>query len=616
MVTASTNSADLKNVRQRRYLARDFDSLRATLLQYARSYFPDKIQDFSESSLAGLLLDLASSVGDNLSFYLDSQFGELSYETAIENVNIERMLRTANVPIVGSAPAIVPVTAWIEVPASFIDNETTINTQLLPIVQHGSIFSSDQGIDFILLEDIDFTKTKSDGTLSAERRVGQQTSTGVIQTFILAASGLCVSGKEVTETISLGDFVSFRKITLSNANVTDIVSVTDGNGNTYYQVNDLSHDVVYKNVLNTAQDNDIVKDALKVIPAPYRFTINTDLGTRKTTLIFGAGSADTLEDDIIPDPSEFAISLPYQQTFSRIAINPEKLLSTKTLGVCAVDTTLSITYRFGGGLDHNVDPDSIRTSKILKMFFPGNPQAATAARIKGSLELSNTVKASGGDDAPTTDDLKQLIPAMKNSQERIVTRSDLLARVYTIPANFGRVFRASTRSNPNNPLATQLFIVSRSPEQKLITSPDTLKTNLIKYLNPYRSISDAIDILDAQIINVTLLFEVLIDPSLNRSIVLQNILTKLQKQFDIKNFYIDQPLVLSEISNTIFLTPGVITINKLEFKNITGVKNNLQYSDVVFDITANTKQGMVIPSAGGIFECRYPEYDIIGRAVV
>jgi hypothetical protein len=562
-----------------------------------------------------MFLDLASYVGDNLSFYLDSQFNELSYETAVENINIERALRMAKVPILGAAPATVPVTIYIELPASVVNGVSSVDTSLFPIIHAGSVFAAKNGVEFILLEDIDFSKLKSDGTLLAARKIGQQTSTGVIQTYVFAQSGICVSGKETTQTVSLNDFVSFRKIALANPSVTDIVTVTDGNGNNYYQVDDLTHDVVYKNVLNTAYDNDIVPDALKVIPAPYRFTANVDLGSRRTTLVMGGGSADTLEDDIIPDPSEFALSLPYQQTFSRIAINPEKLLSTKTLGVCGIDTTLSITYRYGGGLDHNVDADDIKTAKSLKMFFPGNPQPAVAARIRGSIEVSNLINASGGDDAPSSADLKQLIPAMKNSQERIVTRQDLLARVYTIPSNFGRVFRAAIRSNPNNPLASQLFIVSRTPDLKLITCPDTLKTNLVKYLNPYRNISDAIDILDVQIINLTLLFEVVVDPSLNRSIVLQNILTKLQKQFDIKNFHIDQPLVLSEISNMIFSTSGVVTINKIEFKNIVGSQNNRQYSDAVFDVNSNIKQNVLIPSPGGIFEIRYPEFDIVGRAV-
>jgi hypothetical protein len=252
--------------------------------------------------------------------------------------------------------------------------------------------------------------------------------------------------------------------------------------------------------------------------------------------------------------------------------------------------------------------------KTINVFFPGNPSAALAANVKGSIEVTNEIAASGGEDAPSSDELKALIPAIKNSQERIVTREDLLARVYTIPSNFGRVFRASIRSNPNNPLATQLFIVSRNPQSKLITSPDTLKRNLRSYLNPYRMISDAIDILDARVINLTMSFDILIDPALNRSTVLQSVLTKLQTFFDIKNFHIDQPIVISDVVNNIFTVPGVVSVNNMLFNNIVGSNSNREYSTSTFDVHANTRLGIIFPTPGAIFEVRFPEFDIVGKA--
>jgi len=607
---------DLKAVRQRQYLAKDFDSLRAQLLEYARLYYPDKIADFSESSVGGLLLDFAAYTGDVLSFYLDHQYSELNPETAVETPNIERALRNALVPIVGTAPSLVPITVFVQVPAENVNNTIGPAISALPTIQASSIFNADNGTDFILLEDIDFNKKLSSGQYMFEVKVGQKSPKGSPLTYIITLSGLCISGKEKSESISIGkDFVPFRKVMLSNANVSDIVSVYDGFGNIYYQVASLDNDVVYRNVLNTAKDNAIVKDSIKIVPAPFRYTSNVDLATRRTTLTFGSGNANTLEDDIIPDPSDFAISFPYSKTFSRIAINPQQLLQTKTLGTAATDTTLTITYRHGGGLNNNVSKDSIRTIKTLKIFFPGNPSAALAANVKGNIEVTNRIDASGGEDAPTADDLKALIPSIKNSQERIVTREDLLSRVYTLPSNFGRVFRASVGSNPNNPLATQLFIVSRNQDLKLIISPDTLKQNLKTYLNPYRMISDAIDVLDARILNLTVNFSILIDPALNRSTVLLSILTKLQTFFDVKNFHIDQPIIMSDVVNTIFTVPGIISVNDLKFNNIVGTVNNRIYSDETFDVSANTRQGIIFPPLGSIFEIRYPEYDVIGKAV-
>src|SRR5581483_3018722 len=403
---------------------------------------------------------------------------------------------------------------------------------------------------------------------------------------------------------------------LANPDVSQIVSINDLLGNIYYQVDALSNDTVYQNVLNTASDNDLVSQVIKVIPAPYRYTVDVDLLSRKSMLTFGGGNADSLNDDIIPDPSSFAISFPYTTTFSRISVNPQQLLQTTTMGVAAANTTYQITYRYGGGLSHNVPANQIQSVRQLNMIFPGNPTPALAGAVRSSLTLTNKVQASGGEDAPSADDLKSLIPSIRNSQERIVTREDLLARVYTIPANFGRVFRCAARSNPNNPLATLLYIVSRNTQGQLITSPDTLKQNLVKYLNPYRMISDAIDILDARIVDLQFTFDVLIDPSLNRTIVIQNIITALTSFFAVQNFQIDQPIVIDNVRNTIFSIPGVVSINSMKFTNVQGTVNNMQYSSVIFDVDSNTRKNILFPPAGGIFEVRYPTVDIVGRASV
>ena len=180
------------------------------------------------------------------------------------------------------------------------------------------------------------------------------------------------------------------------------------------------------------------------------------------------------------------------------------MLKTKTLGIYSANSQATVTYRYGGGLSHNVPPETINIINQLLINFPLNPTVDITSFVRGKLSVLNKKQASGGEDAPSIDQLKSLVPSAKNAQERIVTKEDLLSRVYSIPSNFGRVYRAAVRSNPNNPLSTQLFIVSRTPESKLITSADTLKENLKKYLAPYRLVNDAIDILDAYIINLSL----------------------------------------------------------------------------------------------------------------
>ena len=604
----------LKQVRQRRYLNKDFDALRNDLLDYARSYFPDNIRDFSEASLGGLLLDMAAYVGDVQSYYLDHQFHESFPETSVEPNNIERHLRRAGVPIVGASPAVVAVTFYIKVPT---DGTATGNPDLtsLPIIKEGTVVKATNGVEFELTENLDFSETKVDGTLKAAIVVGNVNANNIPQNYILSRDGTCISGKRTTETFPISTFIPFRSITLSNPNVSQVMKVSDTAGNEYYEVESLTQDTVYKRVTNLNYDQKLVPENIVPIPAPYRFTKNTALQSRTTSLVFGGGRASSINDDIIPDPSEFSLPLYGKQTFSRFTVNPGNLLQTTTFGVITENTTLSIQYRYGGGLKHNVEAETINSVTSLNIFFPRNPLPSVAAFVRNSIDVINLEAASGGEDPPTVSELKAKIPAFLGMQNRIVSKEDLLARVYTLPSNFGRVYRAAIEPNPNNPLASQLFVICRNESNSLIIAPDTLKKNLASYLNQYRLISDAIDILDARVVNITLKFTVVVDPTQNKELILRNILAKVKEYMNIKNFEINQPIILSDIQNIIFNVEGVASIVSLTVGNIYNVVEDRVYSDEQFNVNANTKNNIIFGPPGSMFELKYPDYDIIGTAV-
>jgi len=203
----------------------------------------------------------------------------------------------------------------------------------------------------------------------------------------------------------------------------------------------------------------------------------------------------------------------------------------------------------------------------------------------------------------------------RSSQNRIVTKEDLLARIYTMPSNFGRVFRASIKSSRNNPFATKLYVATRDIDGKITIAPDALKKNLQTYLNRYRLMSDAIDMLDADVINIGLNFEVLVDKSLNKRIVLQDILSKLVSYFNIENFHIEQPISISDVKNIIYNTEGVVSLTMFEFVNFNDVKSERQYSKTVFDVKSSEYKGIIMPPEGAIFEIKFPDEDIVGTAI-
>ena len=605
----------LRPVRTRTYLNKDFDGFRKDLLRYAKVFFPDRIKDFSETSAGGMFLELAAYVGDVNSFYMDHQFNELNIETAIESKNIERHIRTAGVDITGASPSIVSETFYIEVPSELSGEVYQPQASALPKILQGSALKANNGTAFELVEDVDFSKTDASGNLIATTQVIATNTDGSPSSYIMSINADCVSGKGATQTFGIPDaFVQFRKITLAQENVTEILSVIDTEGNVYYEVDSLTQDVVFKGILNRNSDNELVRENLELLPAPYRFIKKMSLQTGLTTIQFGAGRADSIDDDIVPDPSELAVPLYGKKTFKRFSVDPGSLLQTQTLGISPINTKIKVVYRHGGGLSHNVVVDNIRTLTKLLITFPGAPSSIIARQVRASIDVRNTSEAEGGENAPTINELRSKVVSFRNAQSRIVTREDLLARVYTMPSNFGRVFRAGIRSNPDNPLATQLFIISRDKNKNLSISPDSLKANLRTYLNQFRLISDAIDILDTQIINISLSFQIATDPNANRYTVVQGINSDLKAYFDIKNFQIDQPISISDVTNIIINTAGVISIVDLKFSNPQNLARSRPYSNNSFSPTSNTFKGLIIGPPGSIFEVKYPEFDIVGSA--
>lgn len=601
------------------YLNKDFDSFRSELVRYANTYYSDKITDFTDNGLGGLLVDMAAYVGDSLAYYLDHQFNELNIETAVENKNVQKLIRNAGVKITGVAPSFAIVNISVQIPAEYYNFEYIPKRSVLPKVLSETTFGSRGGITFTLLSDVDFGERDSDGNLIATSIIGSLDANGNPASFVLTRQGEVTSATTIIETHSLDDqFIPFRTISLRQTDVSEILDIRDSNENIYYEVESLTQDTVFIRSQNNSSDAAEVQDRIQLLPAPYRFTSNFNRETGRTTIQFGSGRAEVFDDDVIPDPSDYALPL-YgdRKTFNRVSIDPNSFLDSRTLGVSPRSTTMTIRYRRGGGLDHNVAQGTINSVINLSLNYTATVSASENVAIRGSLSVSNPNPALGGEDEPTLDELRVVAINQRNAQARVVSKDDLIARVYSLPNRFGRVFRAAVRDNPRNPLASILYVISRDRNGELIESPDTLKENLASYINQFRLISDAIDILDAPVINVGVNYTVAIEKNYNYNQVLRQINSEISRYMNIKNFQIDQPINKTDLLNLIVNVEGVLSMLSLEIipKNSGNSTGSLTYSSFIFNPRENTDRGMVFPSPGGIFEVKYPQTDIVGRAI-
>jgi len=611
-----TNSIreNLKKSRERSFLAKDFDGFRVQLLDYARVYFSDNIQDFSESSVGGLLLDMAAYVGDTMSYYLDHQYRELDPIRAVERKNILRHMQNAGLEAPGPSSATALCNFIITVAADN-DGEGKFSPKAtqLPTIKVGTTVNTSGGIVFNLTKDIDFSELDTLGNLKAKVSVLSSNAQGNPVTYTMSRKEFCVSGSEIDETFTIGAaHVSFREITLGNADVTDIISVSDSTGNRYYEVDSLSQDTIFVPVGNIKSDKDEVSHSLEIKPAPRRFIKFRNINSGFTTIRFGSGDAETLDNDIVPDPSKISLPLYGKSTMKRFSIDPSSILNTQTLGISPKGTVITVRYRYGGGLNHNVGARSITEISSIVTTFPPTSTETEKSATRASLSVVNEKSAAGGDSEPTLDEMRASIASANQWQGRIVSKQDVLARVYTLPSEFGRVFRAGIRENPVNPLSSRMFILCRDQSGNLTIAPDTLKQNLANYLNEFRLVSEAIDILDGRVLNYGIRFKIVTRPDANKEQTIQTIINDLAEMYKINTVQIDQPLVLDDMRFAILQNPGVVTLENIEVFSRVGIIADRSYSSESFEKSSIMKNGLVVGPPGSIFEIKFPEFDIMG----
>ena len=600
----------LKNVRDKNYLLKEFEDYRSELLGYARAYFPNKINDFSESSLGGMLLDFAAITGDALSFYMDHQLGEIDPLLATERDNILRHIRRAGIKAVPPSPASVDVSFFIEVDAA---EDSTLSrgiklepTQLITIKTNTVVNSSTTS--FTLMEDVDFSDDIYENFIVSERD-----SDNKPLKVIISKKGLCVSGNITTETFLFGsNFTKFPTVDLANSGVTQILSVLDTDNNEFFEVEFLTQDTVFKKG-ERSSGTEIFN--LEVKPALRRFIREDNIESGLTTLRFGSDSGQDLDDQILRDPSDAALPLYGKSYLNKFSIDPASLLRTNTLGIAPRNTTISVRYMHGGGVSHNVSPGDINEILTINVSSPVGSSSAIVNQVLNTLDVRNLESAVGGTEGFNIEELQNLIPSHMKMQNRIVNYQDIMARIYTLPAPFGRIHRAAIRNNEDAVLSKYLHIVCKNTNGDLIQANNAIKNNLSKYINEYRLIGDVFEIVDTKIINITLNLDIKIGVGENTDIVISRVINRLIDNLKIDSFNIDQPIVLSDIINIAINTQGVTSLSTLP-ENLVLIASsdddfNRTYSNNVINLKNNIKDGVLYPPKGGIFELKYPSFDVV-----
>jgi hypothetical protein len=338
-------------------------------------------------------------------------------------------------------------------------------------------------------------------------------------------------------------------------------------------------------------------------------------------LQFGAGTPNTINEEITPNPDNVGLGLPFEQDKLTTAYSPVNFLFTNTYGISPSNTTLTVRYLTGGGVGSNIDSNTlINLNTTNTKFNNTNLNATIANYIFSSLATNNLVAASGGRGGDTLEEIRQNTLALVASQKRSVTADDYLIRSLSMPTDYGTVSKAFIQQPrlTDNQVSTietlNLYVLSLNSSGQLSSVNDALKDNLRTYLSQYRMIGDNIEIRDAFIINIGVNFEIIVLPEYNNNEVILACITALQNHFNLSNWQINQPIFLRDLYILLDRIKGVQTVKSISIINKAGTTSG--YSQYAYDITGATQNQVIYPSLDpSIFELKYPNTDIKGKVV-
>ena len=454
----ATNTVKKRNIR---YLNRDFSSFKKSFNEHLKVYFPDTHNDFNESSVGMMFTELAAYFGDNISFYLDKKFNESFTETAFETRNIFRHAKQLGFKAFGKTAAQGLIDCFLKVPVVLVNGSQRPDMTYAGTIKKGAKLKSKVGKTYETLEDVDFSKVNVNDSRFVQ--VGERDSqTNQPRNFVLKMSNISIkAGETTTTTFSAGDYKRFASFTLSDSDVLEILKIMDSEGNRWYEVDFLAQDTVFDANQNVGSDLTDVPYVLKLRSVPYRFITEYDISTNKTSIIFGSGDAQTFDGDLIPDLGELSLPTFGKETFTDFAIDPQNFLKTRTLGLAPVNTTLTVTYRVGGGIDTNAGTGEINTVADKTFEVSDSSLNATVVRDVGnSFSVINPNPVTGGAEPLDVEEIRQLIPTMFATQSRLVNAPDFIVRSLSLPAKYGSVFRANAKLNPLNKNSIELIILA------------------------------------------------------------------------------------------------------------------------------------------------------------
>jgi hypothetical protein len=628
------------------YTSKDFSTIKADLIEYTKSYFPDTYKDFNETSPGMMLIELSSYVGDVLSYYIDYNYKENLLATATEKRNVRRLSEFLGYKVPNKTPSVARLKVTTTIDADGTTGLPLYGTAPSSIDSGLQIASNvDSQILFETTGEIDFTSSgSSDPAVSAPIL----NSDGEASSYTLTRFVRAVSGQTKTKSFSVSSPTKFLELDLGDDNVVEIISCIDSSGQNWYEVDYLAQEKVLKEThysddpnRTTAYDQGLGEEnggTNSIIPVPYvaeyirtnkKFISKFDEDTQTYKVCFGNGLFRFSNSGSNVDPVEQAgVSI----NGTNIADIPGAISSTignnLNLGETPTNTTLTFTYRAGGGATSNIQAGELTT-------INNAPDGVT-------ISVTNDEPSVGGTDGQTVDEIRNNASAFFATQLRCVTKEDYTARIQSIPAKFGSIAKAYVERLDEGTLL--VFTLSYNQDKQLVQTPQLVLQNVATYLNQFRMINDQVDFgftlndntFSGYIINFGVRFIVNGDRRSNPTEVKLNVIQTIKDFFKVERMQFKQSINLNDLQYNILGLDGVIGIKELSLfqsrgpdsdyaanrnmASFQGDGDSISGGESGYGFQYNFENaivdGVIRPSVTpSVFELKNPNQDIYGKVI-
>tara|TARA_B100001059_G_scaffold51215_1_gene44705 strand:+ start:19962 stop:21815 length:1854 start_codon:yes stop_codon:yes gene_type:complete len=606
-----------------KYLNKDFAQFRQNLINFAKNYFPDTYQDFNESSPGMMFIEMASYVGDVLSYYTDTSFRESLLNSAQEDSNVLALSHLFGYKPKLNSPATSKLDVFQLVIASGSGENAAPDMSYALSIDSNMELESEEGVKFRTVQPIDFN---DDPEISVYEIDGDKN----VARYLLKKQVSVESGEIKQLEFSFDSPKPYDRITLPDTNVIDIVSIIDSAGNNWYNVDYLAQDTIFEDIANIpfndptlSKFRSTVPYILKLRKTPRRF-ITRLRDDNRLEIQFGSGISSDLDEEIIPNPKNVGMGLEYLKRTTTDSIDPTNFLYTSTYGIAPSNTTLTVRYTVGGAVTDNVGVNSI--TKINSISYLNETNIVDLSDSKQSVAVTNSEPATGGKSKDNIESIRQNAMAAFAAQNRAITREDYIARVYAMPSRFGSVAKAyivgdtqinvSDQTYPSdiidNPYALNLYLLAYNTSGQFVEANQALKENIRTYISQYRMLTDAINCKTAFIINLAVDFEIITRPNFNSNEVILACIAKLKTLLSNERMQINGPIDISSLISSLDKVNGVQSVVDFDFTNKVGGV----YSSNIYDVKSAIKNNILYPSLDPcIFEIKYPNDDIKGRVI-